>query len=293
MEAIRSVELTKYYGKARGIIELNLTVEKVECFGFIGPNGAGKSTTIRTLLGLISPTAGSARIFGRDIAAEKEAILKDVGYLPSEALFYSGMKVRDILKLSADMRRKDCSAEAKKLCERLELDTSRKAEELSFGNRKKVAIVCALQSNPDLLILDEPTGGLDPLMQREFFEIIRERNHKGATVFLSSHILSEVQKNCTRAAVIREGEIIACDSVDALSKTNARRVTVHGSVDLEALDGIRDIRSDDKSVSFLYSGDMNRLIGRLSEGDVYDLSVSEPDLEEIFMHYYEKAGDRA
>lgn len=293
MEAIRTVELTKYYGKARGIIELNLTVEKGECFGFIGPNGAGKSTTIRTLLGLISPTAGSARIFGRDIAAEKEAILKDVGYLPSEALFYSGMKVRDILKLSADMRRKDCSAEAKKLCERLELDTSRKAEELSFGNRKKVAIVCALQSNPDLLILDEPTGGLDPLMQREFFEIIRERNHKGATVFLSSHILSEVQKNCTRAAVIREGEIIACDSVDALSKTNARRVTVHGSVDLEALDGIRDIRSDDKSVSFLYSGDMNRLIGRLSEGDVYDLSVSEPDLEEIFMHYYEKAGDRA
>ena len=293
MEAIRTVELTKYYGKARGIIELNLTVEKGECFGFIGPNGAGKSTTIRTLLGLISPTAGSARFFGRDIAAEKEAILKDVGYLPSEALFYSGMKVRDILKLSADMRRKDCSAEAKKLCERLELDTSRKAEELSFGNRKKVAIVCALQSNPDLLILDEPTGGLDPLMQREFFEIIRERNHKGATVFLSSHILSEVQKNCTRAAVIREGEIIACDSVDALSKTNARRVTVHGSVDLEALDGIRDIRSDDKSVSFLYSGDMNRLIGRLSEGDVYDLSVSEPDLEEIFMHYYEKAGDRA
>lgn len=293
MEAIKTVDLTKYYGKARGIIGLNLTVEKGECFGFIGPNGAGKSTTIRTLLGLISPTAGSARIFGRDIAAEKEAILKDVGYLPSEALFYSGMKVRDILKLSADMRRKDCSAEAKKLCERLELDMSRKAEELSFGNRKKVAIVCALQSNPDLLILDEPTGGLDPLMQREFFEIIRERNHKGATVFLSSHILSEVQKNCTRAAVIREGEIIACDSVEALSKTNARRVTVHGSVDLEALDGIRDIRSDDKSVSFLYSGDMNRLIGRLSEGDVYDLSVSEPDLEEIFMHYYEKAGDRA
>lgn len=293
MEAIKTVDLTKYYGKARGIIGLNLTVEKGECFGFIGPNGAGKSTTIRTLLGLISPTAGSARIFGRDIAAEKEAILKDVGYLPSEALFYSGMKVRDILKLSADMRRKDCSAEAKKLCERLELDMSRKAEELSFGNRKKVAIVCALQSNPDLLILDEPTGGLDPLMQREFFEIIRERNHKGATVFLSSHILSEVQKNCTRAAVIREGELIACDSVDALSKTNARRVTVHGSVDLEALDGIRDIRSDDKSVSFLYSGDMNRLIGRLSEGDVYDLSVSEPDLEEIFMHYYEKAGDRA
>ena len=209
MEAIKTVNLTKYYGKARGVIELNLSVEKGECFGFIGPNGAGKSTTIRTLLGLISPTAGSVRIFGKDIAKEKEAILQDIGYLPSEAVFYPGMKVKDILKLSADMRKKDCTEEAKTLCERLRLDTSRKVDELSFGNRKKVAIVCALQSDPALLILDEPTGGLDPLMQREFFDIIRQRNQKGTTVFLSSHVLSEVQRNCTRAAVIRKGEMIA------------------------------------------------------------------------------------
>ena len=293
MEAIKTVNLTKYYGKARGIIELNLSVEKGECFGFIGPNGAGKSTTIRTLLGLISPTAGSVRIFGKDIAKEKEAILQDIGYLPSEAVFYPGMKVKDILKLSADMRKKDCTEEAKTLCERLRLDTSRKVDELSFGNRKKVAIVCALQSDPALLILDEPTGGLDPLMQREFFDIIRQRNQKGTTVFLSSHVLSEVQRNCTRAAVIREGEMIACDSVDALSKTSAKRISVHGSVDWKGLDGIKDMKTADKAVSFLYSGDMNRLIQRLSEGDIFDLNVSEPDLEEIFLHYYEKEGDRA
>ena len=293
MEAIKTVNLTKYYGKARGVIELNLSVEKGECFGFIGPNGAGKSTTIRTLLGLISPTAGSVRIFGKDIAKEKEAILQDIGYLPSEAVFYPGMKVKDILKLSADMRKKDCTEEAKTLCERLRLDTSRKVDELSFGNRKKVAIVCALQSDPALLILDEPTGGLDPLMQREFFDIIRQRNQKGTTVFLSSHVLSEVQRNCTRAAVIRKGEMIACDSVDALSKTSAKRISVHGSVDWKGLDGIKDMKTADKATSFLYSGDMNRLIQRLSEGDIFDLNVSEPDLEEIFLHYYEKEGDRA
>ena len=293
MEAIKTVNLTKYYGKSRGIIELNLSVEKGECFGFIGPNGAGKSTTIRTLLGLISPTAGSVRIFGKDIAKEKEAILQDIGYLPSEAVFYPGMKVKDILKLSADMRKKDCTEEAKTLCERLRLDTSRKVDELSFGNRKKVAIVCALQSDPALLILDEPTGGLDPLIQREFFDIIRQRNQKGTTVFLSSHVLSEVQRNCTRAAVIRKGEMIACDSVDALSKTSAKRISVHGSVDWKGLDGIKDMKTADKAASFLYSGDMNRLIQRLSEGDIFDLNVSEPDLEEIFLHYYEKEGDRA
>lgn len=293
MEAIKTVGLTKYYGSARGIIGLNLSVEAGECFGFIGPNGAGKSTTIRTLLGLISPTAGSAQIFGKDIGREKEAILREVGYLPSEAVFYPGMKVKDILKFSADLRRKDCTEEAGALSDRLQLDTSRKADELSFGNRKKVAIVCALQSDPALLILDEPTGGLDPLMQHEFFDIIRERNRKGATVFLSSHVLSEVQRNCTRAAVIREGKIIACDSVEALAKTNAKRISVRGRVELEGLDGIRDRKAVEKGVSFLYSGDMNRLIQRLSEGEISDLSVSEPDLEEIFLHYYGREGDRA
>lgn len=293
MDAIETMNLTKYYGKARGIINLSLTVGKGECFGFIGPNGAGKSTTIRTLLGLISPTSGSARILGKDIVKEKTDILRDTGYLPSEVMFYPGMRVRDILKFSADLRRKDCSAEARKLCERLQLDLAAKAEELSYGNRKKVAIVCALQSKPSLLILDEPTGGLDPLMQHEFFEIIRERNRDGATILFSSHILSEVQRNCTRAAVIREGQIVACDSVENLAKTNARRITVYGAVDLTGMDGIRDLKSGNGSASFLYSGDVNVLLRRLSEGHVEDLSITEPDLEEVFLHFYEKGGEQA
>ena len=247
MEAIRTDNLTKYYGKSRGIVDLNLSVEQGEVFGFIGPNGAGKSTTIRTLMGLIAPTKGSAQIFGMDVIKDKKAILQKVGYLPSEAIFYPGMKVRDLLQLSADLRKKNCVDESKLLCERLQLDMNRKVDELSFGNRKKAAIVCALQHRPELLILDEPTGGLDPLMQREFFEIIRERNQNGMTVFLSSHILSEIQHNCSRAAIIREGKIIACDSVNALSQTNAKRITVHGQVNLDNLDGVRDRKDSGNS----------------------------------------------
>lgn len=195
MEAIQTVKLTKYYGTARGIIDLDLVVNKGEFFGFIGPNGAGKSTTIRTLLGLIAPTGGSAQIFGMDIRKAREAVLQRVGYLPSETVFYPGMKVKDVLKLSADLRKKDCTTEAKRLCERLQLDTGRRVAELSLGNRKKVAIVCALQHMPELLILDEPTGGLDPLIQKEFFDILQERNKAGTTIFLSSHVLSEIQRN--------------------------------------------------------------------------------------------------
>ena len=291
MEIIKTTKLTKFYGKTRGITELDLTVEQGEFFGFIGPNGAGKSTTIRTLLGLIAPTSGTATIFGKDITKEKEAILQDSGYLPSEALFYQGMKVRDILKLSADLRKKDCKAESGLLCERLQLDTSRKIEDLSFGNRKKVAIVCALQHRPQLLVLDEPTGGLDPLMQKEFFDILRERNKEGTTIFLSSHVLSEIQHNCTRAAIIRDGRIVACDSVDALSKTNAKRVTYSGFLNLEHLSGIRDKTETKDSVSFLYNGDMGSLLHVLSSGQVNDLTVTEPDLEEVFLHYYEKDGE--
>lgn len=291
MEAIRTENLTKFYGKARGIVELNLSVEQGECFGFIGPNGAGKSTTIRTLLGLISPTSGSARLFGGDVAREKTKLLRRVGYLPSEAAFYPGMRVREVLALSSRLRGMDCAGEAKALCDRLQLDPSRRVDELSFGNRKKVAIVCALQSEAELLILDEPTGGLDPLMQREFFEIVRERNQNGATVFLSSHVLSEIQRNCDRAAIIREGRMIACDSIDRLTQTSAKRVTLRGSAPLDGLDGIRDRAELDGTVSFLYSGEMEPLLRRLAAGQIADLSVSEPDLEEIFLHYYEKEGE--
>ena len=291
MEIIKTTKLTKYYGKARGIIDLDLTVAQGEFFGFIGPHGAGKSTTIRTLLGLIAPTSGRAMIFGKDVTKEKESILQKIGYLPSEALFYQGMKGKDVLKLSADLRRKDCTAESKLLCERLQLDPARKIDDLSFGNRKKVAIVCALQHRPDLLVLDEPTGGLDPLMQKEFFDILRERNKEGATILLSSHVLSEIQRNCTRAAIIRDGRIIVCNSVDDLSKTSAKRITVQGTVNLERLSGVRDRKASENSLSFLYNGDMNSLLRALSSGQVNDLTVTEPTLEEVFLHYYEKDGE--
>ena len=289
--AIETKKLTKSYGKSRGIIDLDLSVAEGEFFGFIGPNGAGKSTTIRTLLGLIKPSSGNATILGKDIITEKNAILSEVGYLPSEAVFYSGMRVKNVIKLSADLRKTDCKNEAKKLCERLDLDTTKKVEELSFGNRKKVAIVCALQSNPRLCILDEPTSGLDPLMQREFFTILKERHADGATIFLSSHILSEIHRNCTRAAIIREGKMIACDTVEALSRTNAKRVHIQGDVNVSSLAGVKDIQQIEGSISFLYGGDINILLQELSKHRILDLSISEPDLEEIFMHYYLDGGE--
>ncbi len=291
MKAIETTNLTKYYGKSRGIVDLNLTVNKGEFFGFIGPNGAGKSTTIRTLLGLIKSSDGSATVLGLDIEKDKEKILECIGYLPSETTFYAGMRVRDVLKLSADLRGKDCSEEAKILCERLQLDTSKKVDELSFGNKKKVAIVCALQHKPELLILDEPTSGLDPLMQREFFQILQERNAEGTTIFLSSHILAEVQRNCTRAGIIREGKLIACGSVEALSRTNAKRVHVQGDVNVGGLQEVRDLRQTENGMTFLYGGDINQLLQVFAQQNIQDISISEPDLEEIFMHYYTDGGE--
>ncbi|MGM9602489.1 MAG: ABC transporter ATP-binding protein [Faecousia sp.] len=288
MEAIRTEQLTKYYGKSRGIIDVSLSVEEGDVFGFIGPNGAGKSTTIRTLLGLISATRGKAEIFGRDTALHSTEILSNIGYLPSEAMFYSGMKVRDVLQLSARLRKKDCSAEAAALCRRLSLDPSRKIGELSLGNRKKVGIVCALQHKPGLYILDEPTSGLDPLMQQEFYALLSERNQEGATVFLSSHILSEVQKYCRHAAVIRDGKILACDTVEKLSHTGAKRVVLQGVRQAPDLPQIKNAVVSEKGVEFLYSGEIKPLMEALACLPLSDISITEPDLGEVFMHYYAK-----
>lgn len=291
MAVIKTISLTKSYGKARGITDLDLTVNEGDYFGFIGPNGAGKSTTIRTLLGLISPTSGKAEIFGRDVTKDKQRILADVGYMPSEAVFYNSMSVKDVIAFSARLRRKDCSQEAKKLCERLSLDISKRIEELSLGNRKKVAIVCAMQHKPKLCILDEPTSGLDPLMQKEFFEILRERHNDGAAVFLSSHVLSEIQHNCINAAIIKEGRIIARDSVENLSKTSAKRVTMHGISVIPDKLAVRSAEISENSVSFLYSGNIKELLACAAELPLSDMTVTEPGLDEIFMHYYEKDGE--
>lgn len=288
MKAIQTEHLTKYYGKSRGIIDVNLSVEEGDFFGFIGPNGAGKSTLIRTLLGLIQPTEGSAKIFEKDVTINNSDILSNIGFLPSDALFYSGMRVKDMLTLSANLHKKDCREEAKKLCERLELDPYKKISTLSLGNRKKVGIICALQHRPDLYILDEPTSGLDPLMQREFYSILKERNDEGATIFLSSHVLSEISRYCKHAAVIREGKILLSDSVERLGHTGAKRILLRGTSEVPKLENIFDIKQELDTVQFLYGGSINQLLNELSQMQLEDINISDPDLEEVFMHYYAK-----
>lgn len=300
--AIEIRNLSKYYGKARGVIDVNLNIEEGDFYGFIGPNGAGKSTAIRVLLGLIRPTEGEAHLFGTDVRGKGVRILKDIGYMPAEAIFYSGMQVKEILKLSAKLHGLDCTTEAAKLCERLELDVAKRVDELSFGNRKKVSIVCALQHNPRLCILDEPTSGLDPLMQREFFALLEERNRQGTTIFLSSHILSEVQRYCRNAAIISAGRILVADSLKNLSHTSVKRVSISPAVTHDeksmkqfektilarlAVDSAKDVQIDDRIVSFLYSGDVSTLVQVIATLPVSDVNISEPPLDEIFLHYYE------
>lgn len=295
MSAIRLDKLTKYYGKNRGIKDLSLEVEEGEFFGFIGPNGAGKSTTIRTMLGLISANSGSGEILGMDISRESTRLLADVGYLASETNFYDRMKVKDVIKLSADLRGVDTSKEAESLVERLSLDVNKRISELSLGNRKKVGIVCALAHKPKLCILDEPTSGLDPLMQKEFFKILQERNKEGTTIFLSSHILSEVQEYCKRAAIIKDGSLVAIGDINKLSNTSAKSIRINGidSLPESLLTGARNVSKknaasdEDKQVTFLYSGEINTLIRELAKLSITDIAINEPDLEEVFMHYYE------
>ena len=287
--AIAIKNLTKTYGKNRGIDDVTFEVTKGEIFGFLGPNGAGKSTTIRCLLGLIRPTGGSAEVLGFDIVKGHSEIMKRIGYIPSETQFYPSMKVSEVIKFAADVRGMDCAEEASKLCERLKVDTKKRIEELSLGNRKKVGIVCAMQHKPELFIFDEPTSGLDPLIQAEFFELVKEYNQQGATCFLSSHVLSEVRKYCHRAAIIREGKLIACDTIENLAHTGAKFVRVEcveGAGDIQ-LDGMSKVTPTGNGVEFVYSGDMNHLLKALSEKDVKDLSIEEPSLEDVFMQYYD------
>lgn len=291
MNAIETTKLTKFYGKVRGIEEVDLVVEQGDFFGFIGPNGAGKSTTIRTLLGLIAPTSGAARVLGHDIVKEKKEILSRVGYLPAEVNFYHGMRVGEVLSLSAKLRGADCAVEQKRLCERLELDMARRVGELSFGNRKKVGIVCALQHMPQLCILDEPTSGLDPLMQREFYAILQERNERGATIFLSSHVLSEVERYCRNAAIIREGRVLVSDRVEKLSYTGIKRVTLRGVREAPSSLSVRDLVQEGDVLRFLYDGDAATLLQTLSALSPADVKIEDPEFDEVLLHYYAKEGN--
>jgi ABC-2 type transport system ATP-binding protein len=292
MNVIEINKLTKYYGKSRGIIDISFNVEEGEIFGFIGPNGAGKSTTIRTLLSLIYPTSGSAKIFGKDCIEYGEKIRKDIGYLPSEVFYYDNMKVIDLLKYSASFYKNVDKKRIYELAEIMDLDLNKKIDDLSYGNKKKVGIVQGLLHSPKLIILDEPTSGLDPLMQQKFFDLIHAENEKGATILFSSHILSEVQKLCTRVGIIKEGRMVRVDDINTLKSTNYKkfRIEMKEAVpqDYFRLDGISDLSVDGKIVNFIFRGDINKIIEKLHERSVNNLIVEEPTLEEIFMHYYEK-----
>ncbi|MGN1189091.1 MAG: ATP-binding cassette domain-containing protein [Candidatus Ornithospirochaeta sp.] len=286
--AIEIKNLTKSYGKHRGVIDVDLNVKEGEWFGFIGPNGAGKSTTIRTLLGLIKPTKGECSVNGKDSWKMREIIMEDVGYLPSEAIFYPEMTVKDTLDYALSFFKGKDNKKQKELCERFQLDQKRKIGELSYGNRKKVGIVASLQHSPSILILDEPTGGLDPLMQREFFNILEEENGKGKTIFMSSHILSEIEHHAETAAFIRDGRIILREEVAEIANNSARRVSLRGKVDLKSLNGVKEMQENKDGISFLYSGESMKLLDTLSKGNIKDFTVTEPDLEEVFLHYYKK-----
>jgi len=290
MAVIEVNNLTKYYGKARGIIDVSFQVNEGEIFGFIGPNGAGKSTTIRLLLSLIYPTSGTATLFGKDCIKYGHELRQDIGYLPSDVFYYDRMKVKELLEYSATFYKKDCSQRMRELSDLMELDLNRRIEDLSYGNRKKVGIVQGLLHEPKLLFLDEPTAGLDPLMQRNFFDLIRSENKRGATVFFSSHILGEVQRMCGRVGIIKEGRMVEIADIRSLQQTTYKKVRVSAEAlnlaDFE-MPGVTNLESSNGVAQFFFKGDVNVILRKLSAMAVTDVTIEEPTLEEIFMHYYE------
>lgn len=292
MNVIEIKNLTKTYGKARGISNISFNVEEGEIFGFIGPNGAGKSTTIRTLLSLIYPTSGSATIFGKDSVQFAPEIKKEIGYLPSEVFYYDNMKVKDLLNYSASFYKKDCSKRIKELAGIMDLDLTKKIDDLSLGNKKKVGIVQGLLHSPKLIILDEPTSGLDPLMQQRFFELLEEENKKGATILFSSHILTEVQRLCNRVAIIKEGKIVTVEKISTLKENTYKKFKVETKAELDSnyfnLEGVNKLEVKDNHTSFLFKGNINEVMRKIADVEITNLWIEEPDLEEIFMHYYEK-----
>ena len=290
MSIIEVNNLTKYYGKARGIVDVSFNVDEGEIFGFIGPNGAGKSTTIRLFCSLIYPSSGEAKIFGKDAIKYGPEIRQDIGYLPSEVFYYDRMKVIDLLKYSASFYKKDCTKRLHELSEIMELDLHRRIDDLSYGNKKKVGIVQGLLHEPKLLLLDEPTSGLDPLMQKKFYKLIRDENERGVTVFLSSHILGVVQKMCNRVAIIKEGSIVDIQDVRTLERDNYKKIrVVADEIDEKRFDipGVIKLEKENGAVSFFYKGDINQITRAISAQEVSDVAIEEPTLEEIFMHYYE------
>jgi ABC-2 type transport system ATP-binding protein len=289
MLAVQTSKLCKYYGEELGIKNVSLEIKSGEIFGFIGPNGAGKSTTIRTLLGLLIPTSGSVHVFGQDMNLFGHEIRKNIGYLPSEVNYYDEMSSRELLEYHCRFYGIYDYSEIKRLADLFELDLDKQITDLSFGNKKKCGIIQSIIHKPKLLIMDEPTSGLDPLMQNVFFEVLEEENRNGTTIFFSSHILSEVQNICHRAAIIKNGEITATENIQSLLKKQMKKVTLVFSKKPEQLDfpkGIQHEYWNGDKLTFEYVGTIDKLIQWMSNLELRDIVLEEPDLESIFMNYY-------
>ncbi len=290
MSIIDIKNLTKTYGKNRGIESVNLKINKREIFGFIGPNGAGKSTTIKVLLNLIFPTSGHANIFGLDCTVDTIKIKEDLGYVPSEVRYYDNMKVKELIEYAKSFRNNIDHEYVQELCKLFEVELEKNISELSLGNKKKVAIVQAILHKPKLLILDEPTNGLDPLIQQKLFNTLLKLKEEGTTIFLSSHNLTEVEEFCDRVAIIKEGRIIDVKNISAFAHKKVKRVTLSTSASVKdelSAAGCENFEQIGESISFNYNGDINKLLLILTKYKLKDLIIEEKKLSEVFMSYYD------
>ena len=296
--AVETVDLTKFYGGHRAISNINLEVREGEVFGYLGPNGAGKTTTIRTLLDFIRPTSGSASIFGLDTRANSREIKRRVAYLPGDIVLYEKLTGRETLTYTANLRGGVDWGFVEELAERLECDLTRKVRSLSRGNRQKVGLIQAFMHRPELIIMDEPSSGLDPLMQQEFYRLVEEVKADGRTVFISSHILPLVERVCDRVGIIRRGELVTVEDVTALRERALHQLEFHfsTSVPLRAfsgLPGVRDVAVNDRVLSCTIMGSPDALIKAVARYEVVKLVSNEPHLEDVFLSYYGEGENHA
>lgn len=281
--------LKKYYGKTKGIEDFSLELEEGEIFGLIGPNGAGKSTTIRSVMDLINRTNGKVYFDGQELTRNNVNAKRQIGYLPGEVFLYEGMTVSQIFDYHQSFYKQDLRERREYLSSRLHIDETKKVEDLSLGNRKKVGIVLAFMHNPKLVILDEPTSGLDPIMQKEFYELLKEEKKRGTAMIYSTHILSEVSQICDRVGIVKDGNLIRCESVEALAANTLQYVTVTSERVRQIVESlnVEVMNMDGSTVCFKYDRDINALIRVLSEYPLDRVNIEEPSIEDIFMHYYQ------
>lgn len=288
MNTLEIKNLTKNYKNQRGIQNINISIKKGEVFGFVGPNGAGKSTTIRCIMELINKNSGEIFINNTQVKREKNSIKEEIGYLPSEVHLYEDLTVEKMLKYSASFYKKDCAKTIENLVKRLDLDIKKKIDELSLGNLKKVAIVLALMHQPKILILDEATSGLDPLMQEVFYELIKEQKEKGTTIFFSSHILTEIKRICDRVGIIKDGKLIKVETIENITSSDFSTITIYSKniINIKKEIDSKIVEEKENTIKLIYDKNINDLIKILSKYEIEKILIEELSLEEIFMHYY-------